>query len=81
MSALFDFPSLLVVILLFICSMTFLRSLRPNIFNDSSNPSAGGAQHTGFTGVAWKVSRIGERLSPHVGACCIVAAIYVLFFK
>jgi hypothetical protein len=80
MSALFDFPSMLVVILLFICSMTFLRSLRPNIFN-SGNPAGGGAQHTGFTGIAWKVSRIGERLSPYVGGCCIIAAFYVLFIK
>ena len=77
MSALFDFPSMLVVVLLFICSMTFLRSLRPGIFTDSSAPG----NHTGFTGIAWKVSRIGERLSPQVAACCAMAAIYVLFLK
>ena len=79
MSALFDFPSMLIVVMLFICSMTFLRSLRPNIFN--SGTSGSGAQHTGFTGIAWKVSRIGERLSPYVGGCCVVAAFYVLFLK
>ena len=37
MSALFDFPSLLVMLLLVICSTTFARSLRPEIFNDSKN--------------------------------------------
>lgn len=36
MSALFDFSSLLVVILLFICATTFARSLYPTIFNDKA---------------------------------------------
>ena len=79
MSALFDFPSMLIVVLLFICSMTYLRSLRPNIFNDSNPQNAG--KHTGFTGIAWKVSRVGERLSPFVGVCCMIGAMYVLFIK
>lgn len=34
MSALFDFSSLLTVILLFICTCAFLRSLRVGIFDD-----------------------------------------------
>ena len=77
MSALFDFPSLLVMLLLVICSTTFARSLRPEIFNDSKNVRS----HTGFLGIAWKASRIGERLSLYVSGCCFVAAIYVLFIK
>ena len=45
-SALFDFPSLIVVILLFICLTTHCRMLWPSIFNTS--PSNGGKdQHGG----------------------------------
>lgn len=85
MSALFDFPSLLVVILLFICSTAFLRTLYPNIFTTKSTTGDGitstQEQHTGFYGFAWKASRIGERLSPYVGFACVLMAIHVLFIK
>jgi len=78
MSALFDFQSLLVVILLFLCSTTYIRSMRPTIFfNKNDQPN----QHTGLLGFCWKCSRIGERLSPYVSAACILSAIYILFIK
>ena len=35
MSALFDFSSLLTVLLLLICTVTYLRELRPTIFDGS----------------------------------------------
>lgn len=44
MSALFDFPSLIVVLLLFICATTFTRSLYPAIFDSVPNNGQGG-QH------------------------------------
>lgn len=91
MSALFDFPSLLVVILLFICSSTFAKSLYPNIFGTSapsnnvpmgtemgSNNNAAN-QRIGMYGIAWKASRIGERLSPYIAVACLVMAVHVLF--
>jgi len=92
MSALFDFSSLLVVILLFICATTFARSLYPTIFNDkvinkdnsNSNNVDGNSlesKHSGLYGLCWKASRIGERLSPYVAAGCIVMAIHILFLK
>ena len=74
MSALFDFPSLLVVILLFICGASFARSLYPKIFGVSN-------EHNGFYGIAWKASRIGERLSPYVAIACVLMAFHVLFLK
>jgi hypothetical protein len=74
MSAFFDFPSLLVLILLFICSAAFTRSLYPNIFGLPN-------QHSGFYGIAWKASRIGERLSPYVAIACVIMAVHILFFK
>lgn len=93
MSALFDFSSLLVVILLFICATTFARSLYPTIFNDKTinrdqnnivdgnNNSSLDMKHGGLYGFCWKASRIGERLSPYVAAGCIVMAIHILFLK
>jgi len=35
----------------------------------------------GIKGFFWKLSRIGERLSPYVGAGCATMAVYILFFK
>jgi len=37
MSALFDFPSLLIVILLFVCCTTFTKSLYPSLFTQINN--------------------------------------------
>lgn len=131
MSAIFDVSSLCTVLLLMICTSTYLRELRPTIFDagyqagfDGSSSSIGtnpattpGAapksgdyinymegnndpnqhfqsqqhimanQHharpkrTGVLGFLWKLSRIGERLSPYVGAGCAIMAINILFFK
>ena len=76
MSAFFDVPSLIVVLLLFTCSTTYLRSLYPNIFNSKAPHDRGG-----LLGFCWKASRVGERLSPYVGALCLVMAIHVLFVR
>jgi hypothetical protein len=75
MSALFDFPSLLVVILLFICSTAYLRSMYPTLFDSPDG------RRDGFYGLCWKASRIGERVSPYVAAMCIVMAFQILFLK
>ncbi len=82
MSALFDFSSLLVVILLFICATTFSRALYPTIFN--SAPDAQGnprRDHSGIKGLCWKASRIGERISPYVAVACVLMAFHLLFLK
>lgn len=39
MSAIFDFTSLLTVLVLLICTCTYLRELRPTIFDSSNAPS------------------------------------------
>jgi hypothetical protein len=90
MSALFDFPSLLTVILLIICTATYLKVSYPTIYDASIVSSAEGEQtfggpkvvpRNGLLGVAWKASRIGERLSPYIGVSCVIMAIHVLFIK
>mmetsp|Transcript_7497 Transcript_7497/g.12980 ORF Transcript_7497/g.12980 Transcript_7497/m.12980 type:complete len:84 (-) Transcript_7497:1007-1258(-) len=83
MSAIFDFASLITVLLLLICTCTYLRELRPAIFDGGKvlEPGQRILPREGMTGFCWKLSRIGERLSPYIGASCAVMAIHVLFLK
>mmetsp|Transcript_27710 Transcript_27710/g.76256 ORF Transcript_27710/g.76256 Transcript_27710/m.76256 type:complete len:98 (+) Transcript_27710:77-370(+) len=97
MSAFFDFSSLITVLLLLICTTYYIRELRPTIFDHSpldaatapqqqqqaqGQPTAAAAlKRDGINGFLWKLSRIGERLSPYVGAGCAVMALHVLLFK
>ena len=53
------------------------------IFQANGQPP-GPIPHTkrnGMSGFFWKLSRIGERLSPYVGASCLLMGLHVLFFK
>mmetsp|Transcript_6559 Transcript_6559/g.16165 ORF Transcript_6559/g.16165 Transcript_6559/m.16165 type:complete len:84 (+) Transcript_6559:238-489(+) len=82
MTAIFDFGSVLVVFLLMICTCTYLIEMRPAIFDgqkprDPSKPIH--YDRTGFGGFCWKLSRVGERLSPYVGAGCFIMGLYVLY--
>ncbi|KAL1956962.1 hypothetical protein VTO42DRAFT_6451 [Malbranchea cinnamomea] len=68
MTALFNFQSLLLVILLIICTSTYTHAIMPGIMDRNQN---------GFLGVFWKCARVGERLSPYVSLCCIAMAISI----
>uniref|UniRef100_A0A1X7UKJ5 Protein kish n=1 Tax=Amphimedon queenslandica TaxID=400682 RepID=A0A1X7UKJ5_AMPQE len=70
MSALFNFQSLLMVILLMICTCTYIRQMFPAITD---------MHKTGLLGTFYKMARIGERLSPYVSVSCIVMAGCLLF--
>ncbi|XP_044485738.1 protein kish-like [Mangifera indica] len=70
MSALFNFHSFLTVVLLVICTCTYVKMQFPTILE----------QKTGFRGFFWKAARIGERLSPWVAAGCITMGVSILFF-
>ncbi|XP_024986684.1 protein kish-like [Cynara cardunculus var. scolymus] len=70
MSALFNFHSFLTVVLLVICTCTFLKMQFPAILE----------QKTGFRGFFWKAARIGERLSPWVAAGCFTMGVSIIFF-
>ena len=78
MSALFDFSSLIIVILLFISLVTHTKSLYPTIFNDAEGVEH---PHSGLKGICWKFSRVGERCSPYIGGACIIMAIHLLFIR
>ncbi|KAJ9137020.1 hypothetical protein NKR19_g8334 [Coniochaeta hoffmannii] len=66
MSALFNFQSLLLVILLLICTSAYVHQMFPAILDRNKN---------GFMGIFWKCARIGERLSPYISLCCVFMAI------
>jgi hypothetical protein len=72
MSALFNFNALLIVILLVICSCTYIHALQPRLLDRN---------RSGFFGVFWKAARIGERLSPYVSLSCIAMGLSVLISK
>ena len=71
-SALFNFQSLLTVLLLFICTCTYAHAYAPSWLN---------AHKKGFRGLFWKSARVGERLSAWVSLSLIAMAVYVLFYQ
>ena len=73
MSALFNFQSLLTVIVLFICTCSYLR---PRFGSTYINP-----KRPGFWGVTGKAAVIGDRLSPWVSAACLIMAGSTLFVR
>jgi hypothetical protein len=85
MSAMFDFPSFLTVILLFICTAAFTRSMYPTLFDSQpiqdQNGNVLAGKHHGLRGSAWKASRVGEHLNPYIAGCCVIMAFHILFIK
>ncbi|KAK3787580.1 hypothetical protein RRG08_025911 [Elysia crispata] len=70
MSAIFNFQSLLTVVLLLICTCAYLRAIVPSLLD---------RHKTGLLGTFWKCARIGERKSPYVAVCCVAMAFSILF--
>ncbi|KAM5338907.1 protein kish-A-like [Glossophaga mutica] len=60
MSAIFNFQSLLIVILLLTCTCAYIRSLTPSLLDRNK---------TGLLGVFWKCAGTGERKRPAVAVC------------
>ncbi|KAH7192301.1 uncharacterized protein B0J16DRAFT_380191 [Fusarium flagelliforme] len=69
LSALFNFQSLLLVLLLLICTSAYVHHFTPGIMDRNKN---------GFMGIFWKCARIGERLSPYISICCVLMAVSIL---
>ncbi|XP_006865992.1 PREDICTED: protein kish-A-like [Chrysochloris asiatica] len=72
MSTIFNFQSLLTVILLLICTCVYIQSLTPSVLDRNK---------TGLLGIFWKYARIGEQKSPYVAVCSIVMAFSILFIQ
>ncbi|XP_054947341.1 protein kish-A-like [Physeter macrocephalus] len=71
-SDIFNFQSLLSVILLLLCTCAYSRSLALSLLDRNK---------TGLLGIFWKCVRIGEWNSPYVVVCCIVVAFSILFIQ
>ncbi|KAI0202623.1 putative S-adenosylmethionine-dependent methyltransferase [Astrocystis sublimbata] len=65
-TALFNFQSLLLVILLLICTSAYVHTMFPTILDRNKQ---------GVMGIFWKAARIGERLSPYISLCCVFMAV------
>jgi hypothetical protein len=72
MSALFNFQSLLTVLILTICTCSFLRSKLPAYINPKLE---------GFMGVFGKFAVVGDRLSPYVCIACFLMAGATIFVR
>ncbi|KAF2280568.1 DUF1242-domain-containing protein [Westerdykella ornata] len=66
MTALFNFQSLLLVLLLTICTSTYFHAVFPGIMDRNKDNY--------LVGPFWKCARVGERLSPYVSIACVVMA-------
>jgi hypothetical protein len=80
MSALFNFESLLLVILLLICTCTYMHAQIPAVMDRNKHGYSTRLDRlmNRMLGIFWKFARIGERLSPYVSICCILMAVQYL---
>ncbi|KAH6875022.1 hypothetical protein BKA58DRAFT_379085 [Alternaria rosae] len=67
MTALFNFQSLLLVILLTICTATYAHATFPGPLDRNKEKY--------WISPVWKAARVGERLSPYVSLACVVMAV------
>eukprot|EP00013_Stygamoeba_regulata_P010255 CAMPEP_0177683250 /NCGR_PEP_ID=MMETSP0447-20121125/31688_1 /TAXON_ID=0 /ORGANISM="Stygamoeba regulata, Strain BSH-02190019" /LENGTH=72 /DNA_ID=CAMNT_0019192799 /DNA_START=38 /DNA_END=256 /DNA_ORIENTATION=+ len=71
MSAIFNFQSLCVVVLLLICTCAYLHMNTPLASFMDRNKD-------GSMVMFWRFARIGERLSPWVSLACIAMGVWLL---
>ncbi|CCG83741.1 protein of unknown function [Taphrina deformans PYCC 5710] len=69
MTAIFNFQSLMMVLLLLICTCTYVHGYSAKFMD---------AHKHGALGTFWKLARVGERLSPYVSLSLIAMAISLL---
>ena len=65
MSAIFDFSSVLMILLLMICSCTYLREMKPNIFDGSKERDASQPIHKHMDGKIFTI------VSLHLISVCV----------
>ncbi|EPY31087.1 protein kish-A [Strigomonas culicis] len=71
MSVLFDFETVVYILVLLICSATYIRQYRPTLFHRDSQEL--------YKKCLYKCSVVGDRLSLWVAAVCVILAFRVLF--
>lgn len=70
MSAFFNFTSLVRLLILCICTVTYLKRQFPSFFKQK--------QDGGVASIFYKANIIGTRLSPYIGAMCIFFGLQML---
>ena len=68
--AFFSFDSMIIVVLFFICSSSYVRALKPNWVDPYKK---------GFRGIVRSAAVIGDRLSPFVAVLCLGMGLFNLF--
>ena len=68
-SAFFSFDSMIIVVLLFICTASYIRSAWPSFVENHKS---------GFRGIIRSAAVIGDRLSPFVSVLCLGMAVFNL---
>ncbi|KAK6795647.1 hypothetical protein RDI58_009101 [Solanum bulbocastanum] len=76
MSALFNFHSFLTVVLLWICTCTYVKMHFPALLEQRTEQ----VYQIVFRGFFWKTARIGERLSPWMAVGCLTMGVSIIFF-
>jgi hypothetical protein len=77
-SALFNFQSALMVLLLLICTSAYCHQLFPAYMDRKKDSYVDTIMGRGLGPIFWKCARIGERLSPYISVCCIIFAVCCL---
>lgn len=73
MSVLFDIETILYILLLAICTATYLRQFRPTLFHRDSSEL--------YKKFLYKCSVVGDRLSLWVSIACLCLAFKFLFYN
>jgi hypothetical protein len=85
------FQTLLLVVLLFVCTCTYLHGVFPAFLDRNKNGYAN-KSHRELSkrkesesdelprplGTFWRAARVGERLSPYVSLCCMAMAVSLI---
>ncbi|KAJ3384160.1 hypothetical protein HDU84_003101 [Entophlyctis sp. JEL0112] len=69
MTAIFKFDGLLLILVLLVCTCTYVRAQFPSLIDKNKH---------GLFGAFWKLARVGERLSPYVALACIGMALKII---
>ena len=69
------------VLLLLVCSSAYVRASTLRRDADGRVTSYLDAHKGGLRGSAWKLARVGERLSPYVAVACCAMAFTLLFLR
>ncbi|CAD8144690.1 unnamed protein product [Paramecium octaurelia] len=72
MFGIFNFSTMIVILLLVICTSTYVRQMKPDLINSHRH---------GFRGFFRRSAVIGDRLSPLVSGLCFIMGAYVLLLR